>query len=154
MELTTAQPKPASLGIRVVAAILDSAVVTVAWYYLVETWGNSTLQGDKALTGTPALLLMLATAAFWILPEWLLGATLGKWVCDLRVTTVRGGSISFAQSLKRNVLRMLDFFPMYLTGFVTAALTPNRQRLGDLWAKTIVVSKGRGAVAVTNLNAK
>lgn len=43
------------------------------------------------------------------------------------------------QSVKRNVLRLVDFFPFYVTGFVIASLTPNRQRLGDLWAKTIVV---------------
>jgi len=89
----------------------------------------------------PALLLMLATAAFWIFPEWLLGSTMGKWACDLKVTTLNGMSISFMQSLKRNVLRLLDFFPFYLPGFATASLTPNRQRLGDLWAKTIVVPK-------------
>jgi uncharacterized RDD family membrane protein YckC len=64
---------------------------------------------------------------------------MGKWACDLRVTTMNGGSISFSQSLKRNILRLLDFFPFYLTGFVTARLSPSRQRLGDLWAKTIVV---------------
>jgi uncharacterized RDD family membrane protein YckC len=139
------QPKAASLSIRVLAAILDSAVVSIAWYYIVRTWGDTGPEGDKLLTGTPALLLILATAAFWILPEWLLGATLGKWACDLRVTTSSGGTISFGQSLKRNVLRLLDFFPFYLTGFVTASLTPNRQRLGDLWAKTIVVPrKSRG----------
>jgi uncharacterized RDD family membrane protein YckC len=64
------------------------------------------------------------------------------------VTTLRGGSISLGQSLKRNVLRLLDFFPFYLTGFVAAALTPNRQRLGDLWAKTIVVSRKSRQAAV------
>jgi uncharacterized RDD family membrane protein YckC len=35
---------------------------------------------------------------------------------------------------------MVDFMPLYLPGFVAASLTPKRQRLGDLWAKTIVIS--------------
>ena len=135
------QVKAAPLWIRALAAILDSAVVFLATFYIAETWGEVAPEGSKVLTGTPALLLMLAIAAFWIVPEWLLGSTMGKWACVLRVTTLRGGSISFVQSLKRNVLRLLDFFPFYLTGFVAASLTPNRQRLGDLWAKTIVVSK-------------
>jgi uncharacterized RDD family membrane protein YckC len=135
------QVNAAALGVRALAAIIDSATVSIAWYYIIETWGDAGREGGMELTGTPALLLMLATAAFWILPEWLLGTTLGKWACDLRVTTLNGGSISFVQSLKRNVLRSLDFFPFYLTGFVAARLSPNRQRLGDLWAKTIVVSR-------------
>jgi uncharacterized RDD family membrane protein YckC len=133
--------KAAPLGIRALAAILDSVVVFLTCFLIVETWGEAGPEGSKVLTGIPALLLMLATASFWILPEWLLGSTMGKWACDLRVTTMNGGGISFLQSLKRNVLRLLDLFPFYLTGFVTASLTPNRQRLGDLWAKTIVVPK-------------
>jgi len=36
-----------------------------------------------------------------MLPEWLVGATLGKWACDLRVTTFTGETISFGQALKR-----------------------------------------------------
>jgi uncharacterized RDD family membrane protein YckC len=140
MELK-AQEKVASLWIRVLAAILDLAVVFAAQYYIVETWGEVGPEGDMALRGAPVLLLLLATAAYWILPEWLLGATLGKLALDLRVTTLNGGTISLAQSLKRNVLRALDFFLFPLTGFVTASLTPNRQRLGDLWANTIVVPR-------------
>jgi len=139
MELRN-QVTPAPLGARVLAAILDSAIVVIAWYFIIGKWGDESIEG-KVLTGMPAFSLLLATAAFWILPEWLLGSTVGKWACDLHVTTLSGGDISFSQSLKRNVLRLIDFFSFYLTGFVTASLTPKRQRLGDLWAKTIVVPK-------------
>jgi uncharacterized RDD family membrane protein YckC len=142
------ETKSASLGIRALAAILDSAIVLLAQYYIVEKWGDIDPNGDAVLRGFPVFLLLLATAAFWILPEWLLGVTLGKWAFNLRVTTMSGGNISFTQALKRNLLRLIDFFPFYVTGFVAASLTPKRQRLGDLWAKTIVVSsKSRQAVA-------
>lgn len=135
------QVKAAPLGFRALAAILDSVIVFLVCFLIAETWGDAGPEGGKVLTGIPALLLMLGIAAFWILPEWLLGSTPGKWACELQVKKLNGGSISFVQSLKRNVLRPLDFFPFYLTGFVAARLSPNRQRLGDLWAKTIVVSK-------------
>lgn len=114
------QAKLANLGIRTVAAILDSAVMFVAWYAAIKMWGEvephsrgvlSLSFGDTTLTGTPAFLLVLATAAFWILPEWLLGATLGKLACGLRATTLTGGAISFGQALKRNVLRIFDCLP-------------------------------------------
>jgi uncharacterized RDD family membrane protein YckC len=131
---------PAPLGVRVLAAILDSALVFLVVFLIIWQWGTETAEGERSLTGIPELLLMLGIAAFWILPEWLSGSTIGKWACDLRVTTLRGSDISFSQSLKRNVLRMVDFMPLYLPGFVAASLTPKRQRLGDLWAKTIVIS--------------
>ena len=144
----TTLPKPASLLLRVLAAILDSALVFMAWYYIIEAWGNvapaagdtAVGAGDKSLTGIPALALMLGTAAYWIIPEWLQEATLGKAIFSLRVASVDGKNLTFGQVMKRNVLRLIDFFPFYLTGFLAACLTPNRQRLGDLWAKTIVVS--------------
>lgn len=135
------QLTPATLKRRALAAIFDAIIVFLALFWAIWMWGTPNDDGGKTLTGIPALLLMLGAAAFWIIPEWLLGTTMGKWACDLQVTTLRGGSISLAQALQRNVLRPLDFFPFYLTGFITASLTPNRQRLGDLWAKTIVVSE-------------
>jgi len=137
-----------TLGIRSLAALIDSSVACICWYYLIESFGQiapagihatTTIGGDKTLTGLPALLLVLATGIFWIIPEWLIGATAGKLICGLRVVSLEGRQISLVQSLKRNILRLLDFFPFYLTGFLTATLTPKHQRLGDLWAKTIVV---------------
>ena len=45
----TTPPKPASLLLRVLAAILDSALVFVAWYYIIETWGHvASAAGDSA----------------------------------------------------------------------------------------------------------
>lgn len=118
---------------------MDSAIVFSLWYFIIERWGIDTSESGKILTGFPGILLVVGTAAFWIVPEWLVGATFGKWACDLRVVNMMGRRISLAQSLKRNLLRLLDFFPWYLTGFIAAKLSPNRQRLGDLWAKTLVV---------------
>jgi uncharacterized RDD family membrane protein YckC len=138
---TRSQLKPAPLAHRVLAAILDSTFVFLGFFYIAWTFGDIRPNGERVLSGMPGLLLMLGMLAYWVLPEWLLGSTMGKWACDLQVTTLRGGNISFMQSLKRNLLRAIDFFPFYLTGFVTASLTPNRQRLGDLWANTIIVRK-------------
>lgn len=133
--------KPSGLWIRSLAAILDFSIAALIWYFVIETWGTINAAGNKEAVGLPATALMIGTAAFWILPEWLGGATFGKWSCDLRVVGIDGNKISLAQSVKRNVLRLLDFFPWYLTGFITAKLTPNCQRLGDLWAKTLVVRR-------------
>ena len=141
----------AQLGHRVLGAILDSLLVSLAWYFIIGLWGhqgvvgalNNAAAGGKVLSGTPAMTLLVATAAYWIIPEWLVGVTVGKLLCGLRVRSLAGSPMSFVQSIKRNVLRLLDFFPFYLPGFVSACLTSNRQRLGDLWAKTIVVRAKR-----------
>lgn len=154
--------KPVSLSVRVIAALIDSLLMSVIWYYSIEVWGHTqssgsptsvTAGGDKVLTGWAAVLLLLLTAAFWILPEWIAGATIGKFVCGLRVRSRDGRPIGLIQSVKRNSLRIVDFFPFYIPGFICAALTPNRQRLGDLWADTIVVHpKGSGGTTKTDMD--
>jgi hypothetical protein len=63
-----------------------------------------TMSGDKTLTGVPAVLLLVATAMFWIFPEWLLSATPGKLACRLRVVSQDGSAISFSQACKRNLV--------------------------------------------------
>jgi uncharacterized RDD family membrane protein YckC len=131
--------KTSGLWLRSLAAILDISIVSILCDFVIQTWGTPTSEGLKTLTGLPALLLMAAAAAYWILPEWLAGATFGKWACDLRVVSMNGNKISFSQSLKRNVLRLVDFIGGYLVGFIAAKLTPNHQRLGDLWARTVVM---------------
>jgi len=142
--------KPSPVYLRVAAAIIDSFLVGLLWYYFIEEWGHADTAGalttasmgaDKVLTGMPAVALMVLTALYWIVPEWVSGATLGKLALGLLVSTLDGGPISFWQSFKRNLLRLVDFFPFYLTGFLTAKLTPLHQRIGDLWAHTIVVRK-------------
>jgi uncharacterized RDD family membrane protein YckC len=101
---------------------------------------TATVGGNRVVTGTPAIVLMLVTALYWNIPEWILGATLGKLIFGLRVRALTGQQISLGQSFRRNLLRLVDFSPFYLTGFLVAKLTPSHQRLGDLWAKTIVVN--------------
>jgi uncharacterized RDD family membrane protein YckC len=150
--------KPANLGVRSLAAVVDSIVVSVLWYSVIQTWGTTPTSVDstslsfahgKQLTGMPAILLMLATAAYWMVPEWLFSVTLGKLLFDLRVVRLDGKKITLSQSIKRNLLRLIDAFPFYLVGFLTAKLTPLHQRLGDLWAKTLVAKAPDGVRAIS-----
>jgi uncharacterized RDD family membrane protein YckC len=140
--------QPAKLGIRSVAALIDSVVVSVLWFGVIETWGTAptsldttvwSTSPDKVVTGLPAFLVFAFTAAYWIVPEWLFSVTLGKLLCGLKVVSADGKKISFAQSVRRNLLRVVDGFAFYLVGFIAAKLTPLHQRLGDLWANTLVV---------------
>lgn len=133
-----------SMGYRVVAAIFDLLLVFFSWFAVIRYWGHyNEAENNYQVTGLPALALMSATVAYWFLMEWLFGATVGKLICDLRVVSLTGKKCSLGQSVKRNLLRPVDFFPWYLVGFIAAKLSPLRQRLGDQWAKTIVVKKDR-----------
>ncbi|MDR1534432.1 MAG: Maf family nucleotide pyrophosphatase [Planctomycetota bacterium] len=69
------------------------------------------------------------------------GATPGKRLAGIRVRSALGGPPSFRQALLRNLLRGVDMFPVFfpgLVGAIIALFNPNRQRLGDLAAATVL----------------
>lgn len=73
--------------------------------------------------------------------EWLLrGQTIGKRVFNLRVIDAEGLKLRPAQIILRNLLRAVDFLPLfYLVGGITTLLNRKGQRLGDLAAGTVVI---------------
>jgi uncharacterized RDD family membrane protein YckC len=131
--------KPASLWIRALAAVIDVVLVCCVFFLIVHHWGAPNDEGGWTVTGVPALLLILGMAAYWIVPEWLAGTTFGKWACGLCVVKTSGNPITLAQAIERNVARIVDAFGFYLVAFIAARNNPNRRRLGDLWARTMVV---------------
>lgn len=72
------------------------------------------------------------------------GQTLGKRVLKLRVMDVQGLRLQFSQIVVRNLLRFIDYLPLfYLVGGVSCLMSRYSQRLGDLAANTIVVRSPR-----------
>jgi uncharacterized RDD family membrane protein YckC len=149
----------AGMGDRAIATILD-VVVAGAAYALVGMWaalrwGGVTSNGFE-LHGTAALITLGAVAIFAFLYVWLLegvlGATLGKFILNVRVRRIDGSAIGLTKSLVRNLLRIIDAIGVYLVGFLIAIFSHLKQRLGDHVAKTVVVKKDSGpmprAVAV------
>lgn len=132
------------MGRRALAAIVDVAVTFTAGYYATIWWGEP-FPGGRGWQGIEAILSMVVFASYWVLLEWALGATFGKLLLRLRVVSLTGEECTFAQSLKRNLLRTVDVQFFYLVGYLVAKFNPNRQRLGDLWAGTIVIVSGTGA---------
>jgi uncharacterized RDD family membrane protein YckC len=69
------------------------------------------------------------------------GQTFGKKAMNLKVVRpATGKPPDFSHALVRNVVRIIDWLPVfYLVGLVFALLTPRKQRLGDILGDTIVV---------------
>ncbi len=68
------------------------------------------------------------------------GQTPGKRVCRLRVIDAAGLELRPSQVIMRNILRLVDLLPgFYLLGGLVSFLNPQRRRLGDLAANTLVV---------------
>lgn len=68
------------------------------------------------------------------------GMTPGKQYLNIQVLNSDGTPISWSPSMLRNILRTVDFLPLfYGLGFISMLMNNRFQRLGDLAADTIVV---------------
>jgi len=87
---------------------------------------------------------LTAYLGYYFLPEWLLGATVGKALFSLRVKQLSGEPCTARQIAVRTAMRLVEVNP-FLLGALPAGIsilsTKRRQRLGDLLAGTIVVRR-------------
>jgi uncharacterized RDD family membrane protein YckC len=69
------------------------------------------------------------------------GQTPGKRLLKLRVLREDGRPVTFWEAMVRNLLRIFDIQPFvfYSIGLVSIFITPRDQRIGDLFAGTVVV---------------
>jgi uncharacterized RDD family membrane protein YckC len=103
----------------------------------------STLSGEgKSWASAIATLVFFSLYnGYFILLEWLMnGQTPGKRLLHIRVIKQGGYALRFFDTLLRNLLRVVDFLPLfYGVGLTSLLFTRESQRLGDLVAGTLVV---------------
>jgi uncharacterized RDD family membrane protein YckC len=146
----------AGLGSRFAAQLID---VLVLWGLLLALGGACLGLGALTGRGDAALLAFILVGfaifwGYWIVPEALWsGQTLGKRLLNLRVVDAGGGPITVGQAVVRNLVRAVDFLPLYYAvGAIAIFASPRNQRLGDLAAGTVVVRE-RLAVRLSDLAA-
>jgi len=119
----------ASLAERGVAVAFDTLLIFVGVLLLSDIYDPS----------EAALATALSQVAYATILEAYWGQTLGKRLVGIVVVTPALAAIGFRRSFVRNTLRLVDSIPVYLIGVVSIVLSPQRQRLGDRLAGTIVL---------------
>lgn len=160
----------ASIGNRFLAVAIDHFIQYVAIILIVLTF-ISIASGINIFSGDPdfgkifdemskwavALLIIIIFALFtgyFIFFEWLWnGQTPGKKLLKLRVIREDGRPITLWEALARNLLRIFDavpglVVPVYSIGLITIFLSSRDQRVGDIFAGTVVIRE-RSAEAPT-----
>jgi uncharacterized RDD family membrane protein YckC len=142
------------VGRRFVALLIDSLITALAWMPFAET---SSVDGVYSIRwdGMDFVIPLALTLAYFVILEGAFGATIGKLVLGIRVRSLDGTRIGFGGAAIRNLARVVDGFPYlipYLVGVIAVSRSETDQRLGDRWAKTVVVLVGtesKGAPAAT-----
>lgn len=149
----------ASIGNRFLAVAIDHfiqyfTIFVVAYVFLslsgvgdLTTAENSNFfrEMPKWTIAVLIIVLFLIFAGYFIFFEWLWsGQTPGKKLLKLRVIREDGRPITLWEAIARNLLRIFDavpgfILPVYSVGLMTIFTSRRDQRVGDLFAGTVVV---------------
>lgn len=136
------QTKPHLLK-RIFAGLIDYSLIFGYLMSMIILFGEPNPDGENTVTGIPAFSVVVIWFIFTVGMEQWMGATLGNYLQNLRPVSKRfpHEKITFSQSFKRHLLDMMDFQIFGLVGVLMITKTEKHQRLGDLWAETIVVER-------------
>lgn len=150
----------ASIGNRFLAVAIDHfiqffSIFLIAWFFLsIAGYTGSDVADapEKLLAEMPKwtiailiLCLFLIFAGYFIIFEWLWnGQTPGKRWMKLRVVRDDGRPLTLWEAIARNLLRICDavpgfVIPIYSIGLIVIFLSSRDQRVGDIFAGTVVI---------------
>lgn len=137
----------AELGKRIAAKLIDYVVVYLL-YLIIEgihesMYGTSIWEYDywEAMATFILLFIPVYTYSFWM-ESILRGQSLGKLIMKLQVMRMDGQPYSWENALIRWMFFLVDWLPSFgITGFIAVSTSEKAQRLGDLAANTVVVSR-------------
>ncbi len=140
-ESVLSDAKPAGFFLRVIAAIVDLAIlVSLTWLLgmvLIHT-SNPSNEQDQLAT-----IFLVVSAVYSVGLNLKLGGTPGKLLLKLRVVRMRdGGLMRWHQALARWASYLLSI-AIFGAGFLMAAFHPLKRTIHDLMAGTRVVRLGR-----------
>ena len=124
---------------RIIATLVDYTIYLLFFIFYVSYFGHDNNEGGKTVDGVMALPVFLVWFVYFVVVEAINGATLGHKGVYLKVVTIDRRSIGFGQALKRHLLDPVDILIWGIPALISIKNSDKHQRLGDMWAKTIVV---------------
>jgi uncharacterized RDD family membrane protein YckC len=104
-------------------------------------FGSQTDGDDYAVHGLLVLPVPIVWLLYFVLVEASNGATPGHDICKLTVVKANAQKISLSDAFKRRIVDPIDIFIYGIPALICICNTPKFQRLGDLFANTIVVKR-------------
>lgn len=124
---------------RTFASILDYGFFLSLTIAYIVYFGEPDGAGENTVTGLLALVIPIAWFLYFVVIETINEATLGHQAFNLAVKTENRKPITLKQSFKRHLLDPIDILIFGIPARIAIKNSDKHQRLGDMWAKTIVV---------------
>jgi len=131
-----------NIGKRAIASIIDYTLTFIVFnIYLIKFGEYDPIKNVHQTEGLMTLPIIVYWFIYHVLIEYLTGATLGHYIFRLKVFSSDGYKISIMQNIKRHLADCVDFMFFGIPAIISVKNSENYQRLGDLWAKTVVTKK-------------
>ena len=130
-----------NIGKRILAGFIDYLFIGIFYFAYLYAFGEPNNDGGYTIYGVMTLPPLIFWGIFTIGFEQWFGASLGNQIVGLRPFSINGinRELTFGQSLKRHLLDLVDMFFFGLIGIILIQKTERNQRIGDIWAETIVL---------------
>lgn len=136
-----------SVGERFLAFLIDGAIMTAylfaAFYFFLDVLNLDQYLNNLDDWSQRAIVIAImfpATVYPLVMESLMEGQTPGKKIMKIKVVKIDGYQASFGDYLIRWVFRTIDFTFMGIVALVSAVVSKNNQRLGDIAAGTTVIS--------------
>lgn len=128
---------------RVVGALIDWGIFYGVILLYLFLFGTPDGSGTYRITGPPAFGAFIVIAILWFVyfpvAETFARQTVGKAIVGLQVTGASQVTPGIVEMTKRRLADVVDFTLWGIVGLIAINKTEKRQRIGDLWAETMVV---------------
>ncbi|MBB5396149.1 RDD family protein [Mucilaginibacter sp. AK015] len=137
MKFYTITPKP-YIKLRIIATLIDYSLYFVFYTVYIYAFDENPEPGKATVTGIMVLPIIIAWLLYFVVLE-SAHATPGHDIVKLKVVTDGAVKPSLSTTFKRRLLDSIDIFIYGIPALICISKTPKHQRLGDLWAGTVVV---------------
>ncbi len=138
----TIEQEVANIGERIGAFFIDGIIIF--FYYILIILIVSTLKMKNDAFGILFIFLLLPIFFYSLLCETLMnGQSFGKKALKIKVAKLDGSQPTFGNYLIRWLFRIIDISFYGLPAIITIAVNGKGQRIGDIVAKTSVISLKR-----------
>ncbi len=141
----------AGIGSRFLAALVDTTLIllvdsliaivaTIAFQIAARSFSAFEDAGGWVIAVVSLTVFVVMGGYYMVFEALWNGQSPGKRLVNLRVIRADGTPITLTESLIRNFMRLIDFFPFgYGLAFITMFIDKQSRRLGDIAAGTLVV---------------
>ena len=124
---------------RIGSVLIDLFVFYTLLFLYLYVFGSETSDGTWGVEGVATLPVLLLWLVYFPIVEGLSGTTLGKLICGIRVVQSNGKETNFGVSFIRHLFDIVDIFFFGIVGVLVMTNSKEKQRVGDLVAKTYVI---------------